>query len=144
MEEVPCDDEIPAVGYFTYLLTNMVSRVHNEEAGAGNWLSVGDDNIVDGLDTAGAGFPLPRLTADGEITGDSSCGWMDGNLVWRIPFGWNNHNAINGVPPAGTFAEGVRQVFSMSRDGDFGVSKLSSTVQRKVNGEVYLNGVRVE
>lgn len=144
IEEVPCDDEIPAVGYFTYLPTNMVSRVHNEDAGAGNWLSVGDDNIADGLDTAGAGFPLPRLTAGGEISSDSSCGWMDGNLVWRIPFGWNNHNAINGVPPAGTFAEGVRQVFSMSQDGDFGVSKLSNAVQRKVNGEVYFNGVRVE
>ena len=144
IEEVPCDDEIPAVGYFTYLPTNMVPRVHNEDAGAGNWLSVGDDNIADGLDIAGAGFPLPRLTVGGEISGDSSCEWKDGNLQWRIPFGWNNQNATNGDPPAGTFAEGVRQVFSMSQDGDFGVSKLSNAVLRKVNGEVYFNGVRVE
>ena len=142
IQEVPCYEEIPPEGYFMYTPTNKFHRSHTKAAGAGNWVRVESGNYV-GLgayDSAGYGGSLPRITPDGTFTTSTEYKWMDGSLVWRIPFGWNHRLVREGEPEVGLLPIVASQIFSITADGDFKIEKLKNSAERRINGKIYLNG----
>lgn len=70
--ELPCTDEVPAVGYFSTLDFNGY-RTHCTEAGAGWSHLIGIGNYWT-ADTAGRLEPYQN--------------WTSGKLIWKIPIGW--------------------------------------------------------
>ena len=57
-----------------------------------------------------------------------------------MPFGWAEFDANSASKPIGVFAEDVRQITTISADGDFSVMKLDHTATRQINGPITLDG----
>ena len=144
VEEVPCGDEIPPTGYFQYFPTNRLSATHNISAGAGRWHYVNEDNSTDGYDSAAFVGVLPRIKQNGEFTDDELFGWMGGERIWKIPFGWTSNSLGSVMSPVGVFASDTRQTFTIFANGDLSVSKLGHKAYRKITGEVYKDGAEAE
>ena len=144
IEEVPCDDEIPPTGYFSYTSPDDFYRSHTSEAGAGKWLPVGSGNyageIYNARDLAGSGTVLPRRMPDGTETTNTAYGWLGGSLIWKVPFGWRKQFDKSTTEPVGRFAEGERQIMSITADGDFSVQKLGHEAIRRIDGTITLDG----
>ena len=144
VEEVPCYDEIPPTGYFMYTPTNIVYRSHTKTAGAGKWWPVEVGNYYgqsdDVRDAAGIKGELPRITPEYNFTTNTAYGWMDGSLVWKVPFGWKHVDAPARDEAVGTFADETRQVFTITEAGDFSVQKLQHTAMRQTNCVVTVDG----
>ena len=144
IEEVPCDDEIPPTGYFSYTSPDDFYRSHTSDAGAGEWLPVGSGNyageIYNARDLAGSGTVLPRRMPDGTETTNTAYGWLGGSLVWKVPFGWRKQFDRSTTEPVGRFAEGERQIMSITADGDFSVQKLGHEAIRRIDGTITLDG----
>ena len=144
IEEVPCDDEIPPTGYFSYTSPDDFYRSHTSEAGAGEWLPVGNGNyageVYNARDLAGSGTVLPRRMPDGTETTNTAYGWLGGSLIWKVPFGWRKQFDRSTTEPVGRFAEGERQIMSITADGDFSVQKLGHEAIRRIDGTITLDG----
>lgn len=144
IEEVPCYEEIPATGYFIYTPTNQAYRTHTETAGAGRWYNVESGNYW-GLsrnvrDFAGRKGALSRMMPNGTVTTNTAYGWIGGSMTWKVPFGWKSSEYPSGDEPVGVFAEGTRQIMSITAEGDFSVQKLGHAATRHINGPITLDG----
>ena len=144
VEEVPCEEELPATGYFIYTPTNRAYRSHTRTAGAGKWYKVDEGNYW-GLsenvrDYAGRKGELLRMTPGGTLTTNTAYGWLGGTMTWKVPFGWKHWTASNSVGPVDTFAEETRQVMSITAEGEFRVEKLLHTASRMTNGTITVDG----
>ena len=143
IEEVPCFDEIPPVGYYASV-TGRWAKSHTEAAGAGRWLQVSlQDNCIGGVmygDSAGSLEEIPRVDSEGHETDDPNFGWRYGSMTWKIPFGWQSSHYVwpMSALPLGTFAEDTRQTFTVSAYGDYKIRKLKNEVERKIDGSIYL------
>ena len=140
VEEVPCDEELPATGYFIYTPTNRAYRSHTRTAGAGRWYAVEDGNCW-GLsqnvrDFAGRKGELRRMMPNGTETTNTAYGWLGGTMTWKVPFGWKHWTAGDSAGPVGRFAEDTRQIMSVTADGTFSVQKLQHSAMRQTNGAV--------
>ena len=140
VEEVPCDEELPATGYFIYTPTNRAYRSHTRTAGAGRWYAVEDGNCW-GLsqnvrDFAGRKGELRRMMPNGTETTNTDYGWLGGTMTWKVPFGWKHWTAGDSAGPVGRFAEDTRQIMSVTADGTFSVQKLQHSAMRQTNGAV--------
>lgn len=47
----------------------------------------------------------------------SNYSWIDGELVWHVPFGWNESNTTEKVPEFARFAEDTRQIIVIFSSG---------------------------
>ncbi len=143
IEEVPCDDAIPPTGYFAYTPPKVFPRTHSTAAGAGVWNVVVAGNYIEakngGRMRDHAGYPdqLPRMMPDGTTTNNPAYGWLGGSLVWKVPFGWRLKDSHN-EGPIGIFAEGTRQIQSITETGDYSVEKLGHKATRQINGTLTL------
>ena len=81
------------------------------------------------------------MMPDGTTTTNTEYGWLGGgSLIWKVPFGWAEFDANSASKPIGVFAEDVRQITTISADGDFSVMKLDHTATRQINGPITLDG----
>ena len=140
VEEVPCDQG-SVEGYFRYTTpTNLWS--HTRAAGAGKWRNVDVHNRVGGesfvRDEAALDEEQLPITADGMLTNDYSCGWMDGLMVWQVPFGWNVRDTNGETEPFKNFGT-VTQEFYIDRWGQATVQKFGSRATRLLNDRRFLN-----
>ena len=140
VEEVPCDQGTHE-GYFTYGV--VTSRwTHTRAAGAGRWFKVDVHNRVGGdndvHDEACLGEELFPMTAEGILTNDYSVGWMDGAMVWQVPFGWHVRGAEGETEPFKTFGT-ITHEFYIDRWGRSGVRKFGNQATRLLNDRRFLN-----
>jgi hypothetical protein len=138
VEEVPCNNG-RCTGYFAlpYFSGNWC---HSRDNGAGVWHDIQFDNLF-GIDTACISNKLDRVTDDGILIENESYGWMHGDLIWEVPFGWNVVGTTGLADEAARFAENTTQEMIIFPDGLSGVRKFSNTVTRHIDGRIYLNGV---
>ena len=64
-------------------------------------------------------------------------------MVWENPFGWNANDVSSGTSAYGQFAvsqTNVNDVFVITTNGHFSVSKFGNTAIRACGGGCYLNG----
>ena len=140
VEEVPCDQGTHE-GYFTYGV--VTSRwTHTREAGAGKWFNVDIHNRVGGdddvHDEACLGEELLPMTAEGILTNDYSVGWIDGSMVWQVPFGWHVRGTEGEAEPFKTFGT-ITHEFYIDRWGRSGVCKFGNQATRLLNDRRFLN-----
>ena len=65
--------------------------------------------------------------------------YIDTEAATNVPFtAWQEANSAS--EPIGVFAEDVRQITTISADGDFSVMKLGHTATRQINGTITLDG----
>ena len=139
VEEVPCDQGT-IEGYFRYAV--VTSRwTHTREAGAGKWYNVdrvnrvgGENDVHDEAGIAEEAFPI---TPEGILTNDYSFGWMDGSMVWQVPFGWHARGTKGEVDPYKTFGT-TTQEFYIDPWGRTGVRKFKSQATRLPNDRRFL------
>ena len=136
-EEVPCL-EGTHTGYFAHSRFSGVWS-HTVENGAGNWVDVQEGNLF-GEDRPAITGELPRITADGAFVSNVSCEWQDGELIWPIPYGWNEKGTKQGVAEYGRFGTDTQHWTIIFRNGRSGVRKLQNQVYRDIDGTVNLNG----
>ena len=144
IEEVPCYDVIPPTGYFAFTPPPTFPRSHTRQAGAGKWLKVQNGNYVGeekDRDSAMLYGALPRMMPDGTVTTNTAYGWLGGSLTWKVPFGWGGKPAASDSDPIGVFAEDVRQVFTITPQGDLKIEKLGHSAERKIDGRIFVGGV---
>ena len=144
IEEVPCYDVIPPTGYFAFTPPSTFPRSHTRQAEAGKWLKVQNGNYVGeekGRDSAMLYGALPRMMPDGTVTTNTAYGWLGGSLTWKVPFGWGGKPAASDSDPIGVFAEDVRQVFTITPQGDLKIEKLGHSAERKIDGRIFVGGV---
>ena len=139
VEEVPCDQGT-VEGYFRYgVSSNRWS--HTRAAGAGKWYNVSVHNRVgeerDIRDEACLGGELFPVTPDGTLTNDYSFGWMDGSMVWQIPYGWNVLNTVGETEPFKTFGS-LTQEFYIDDSGCSGVRKFGNQALRLIDDRRFL------
>ena len=84
---------------------------------------------------------LPRMMPDGTVTTNTAYGWLGGSLTWKVPFGWGGKPAASDSDPIGVFAEDVRQVFTITPQGDLKIEKLGHSAERKIDGRIFVGGV---
>ena len=140
VEEVPCDQGT-IDGYFIYgIPTNLWT--HTRAAGAGKWHDVDIHNRVGGdndvRDEAKLGGELYPVTSDGTLTNDYSVGWIDGSMVWQVPFGWHARGTKGEAEPFKTFGT-TTQEFYIDRWGRSGVRKFRNQAVRLLNDRRFLN-----
>ena len=145
VEEVPCDQG-SVEGYFRYATpTNRWS--HTRAAGAGKWRDVDVYNRVGGTDNvrdeAALAEELLPMTSDGTLTNDYSCGWLDGLMVWQVPFGWNEKGTTGASDPFNTFGT-ILQEFYIDRWGQTTVQKFGNRATRLLNGRRFLNSREIK
>ena len=81
------------------------------------------------------------MMPDGTTTTNTGYGWLGGgSLTWKVPFGWKKFDDSSSSDPIGIFAEGTRQITSITETGDFKVEKLGHTAIRRINGPITLDG----
>ena len=81
------------------------------------------------------------MMPDGTTTTSTEYAWLGGgSLIWKVPFGWVESGANSASEPIGVFAEDVRQITTITADGDFSVMKLGHTAIRQINGTITLDG----
>ena len=141
VEEVPCD-EGSHTGYFAFSCFSG-DWYHSRDNGAGNWINVRSGNLW-GEDKACISNALSRITEDGILVDDENYSWIDGELVWHVPFGWNESDTTEKVPEFARFAEDTRQIIVIFSSGLTGVEKFGNRVIRYIDGRIYLNNRRVE
>ena len=139
VEEVPCDQGT-IEGYFRYAV--VTSRwTHTREAGAGKWYNVDLNNRVGGesnvCDEASIGEEAFPITPGGILTNDYSFGWMDGSMVWQVPFGWHARGTKGEAEPFKTFGT-TTQEFYIDPWGRTGVRKFRSQATRLLNDRRFL------
>ena len=143
IEEVPCYEEIPATGYFIYTPTNRAYRTHTRTAGAGKWYDVDTGNYwglsMNVRDFAGRKGALSRMMPNGTETTNTAYGWLGGTMTWKVPFGWKSGEYPSGNEPVGVFAEGTRQIMTITANGDFSVQKLGHVATRQIGGLITLD-----
>ena len=144
IEEVPCD-EGSANGYFRYVV-DPDGWSHTRLAGAGKWLDVDTDNRASStnrvVDEAAIYEELPPITPDGVVTNDYSYGWMDGLMIWQIPFGWHARGTSGETAQAGNIA-GTTQEFYIDRWGHTAIRKFNNQATRRIDDRRFFNGVEV-
>ena len=142
IEEVPCDRGT-VEGYFLYGVPSN-RWTHTRAAGAGRWHNVSVHNRVgedhDVLDEACLGGELFPITPDGTLTNDYSYGWMDGTMVWQVPFGWNALDTEGETEPFKTFGS-LTQEFYIDDSGCSGVRKFGNQALRLIDDRRFL-GIR--
>ena len=144
IEEVPCNQGT-ATGYFRYAIpSNFWSHTH--DAGAGQWYNVSTSNRMgeqpDSKDMAAITNELFAITSDGTLTNDYSFGWIDGQVTWQIPFGWNARDTQGEAESVGTFG-GTTQEFYIDPWGRTGVRKFKNQATRRLDDKRFLNGIEV-
>ena len=87
---------------------------------------------------------LYRVTEEGLFVLDESYGWINGLLVWEVPFGWNERNTRGLSPVAFEFFREARHTVIIEETGRVTLRKIDNEVSREVNGSVYLNGQKKE
>jgi hypothetical protein len=144
VEEVPCDQG-SVDGYFRYAFSSNL-WTHTRDAGAGKWYNVRTSNQVgeysNSRDEAAIDRELDPITPDGTMTNDYSFCWMDGLMVWQVPFGWHVNGTTGNVDPCGTFG-GTTQEFYIDRWGHAAVRKFGNQATRRIDDKRYLNGIEV-
>jgi hypothetical protein len=140
IQEVPCERGVHT-GYFN---NNQLSAIwsHSRENGAGVWCDVKSDNFF-AYDEASVSL-LYRVTEDGFFVLDESYGWINGLLVWEVPFGWNERNTRGLTSAAFEFFHEARHVVSIDETGTVILRKIDNEICRHVSGSVYLNGQKKE
>jgi len=123
IQEVPCYDEIPPVGYFT----NAVNKSHTLAAGAGNW---GQPAL--------SGYWMTDKVGRLPVTN----GWSAGTMVWKIPIGWN-------AAPASPVAKEInpdqyRQRFEIFSNGTLRIDKHENWISRTIDDHIFLNGEQMK
>jgi hypothetical protein len=148
VEEVPCDSS-QLTGYFRKLADagDPAPFSHTTNAGAGVWFNVNELNRIGGNeqieDMVSIKGELYRMFPDGTLTTNTACGWLRGTMVWENPFGWNANGVSSGTSAYGQFAvsqTNVNDVFVITTNGHFSVSKFGNTAIRACGGGCYLNG----
>ena len=148
VEEVPCNSS-SLNGYFNFpsISNGLTAISHTTVAGAGRWFKVDLHGRVGGatqmVDTASIKTELSPMLPNGTLSPYVADGWLNGSMTWDNPFGWTDFDPSAGAPPAGVFATGVQDIFSITADGDFSVLKLENTALRTVDGNCFLNGSQV-
>ena len=137
IEEVPCTEGTHS-GYFAF--SNFSSEwSHTVERGAGRWMNVRFGNYVGTVHPA-LRAELPRVTEDGIFIDDDSYGWIDGELIWNVPFGWNESDTVDGTAEHKRFGQDIKQQMVIFETGRCGVRKLKNMIYRDIDGTVNLNG----
>ena len=122
--EIPDDIVRPHSGYFNDSDTNKVGALsHSVAAGAGEWHQVrGNAWAIDGVGRRTI-YPQP---------------WSDGWKEWEIPVGWGDlHHTLKGQ----MFPNPTTQRFTLSADGTATVRKYGHIIERRINNNVYKDGV---
>ena len=143
IEEVPCDQGM-VNGYFQYALTSNL-WTHTRDAGAGKWHNVAADNRVGGAlarDEAAIDDEFLPITPNGVLTNDYSYGWLDGQMDWQVPLGWNTHGTKGDSAPFNTF-DGTVQQFHIDRWGNTAVRKFGNQATRRIDDRRFLNGIEI-
>ena len=95
------------------------------------------------VDTAAIATELPPMLPNGTLSPYVADGWLSGSMTWDNPFGWTGLSPLAGASPVGVFATGVKDIYSITSDGDFSVFKLGNTALRTIDGNCFLNGYQV-
>ncbi len=126
--------------------TSSAAKV-SQAAGAGVWRNVDVHNRVGGennvRDEAALAEELLPMTSDGTLTNDYSCGWLDGLMVWQVPFGWNEKGTTGASDPFNTFGT-ILQEFYIDRWGQTTVQKFGNRATRLLNGRRFLNSREIK
>jgi hypothetical protein len=139
IQEVP-NNNGHHTGYFAF--SNFSGNwYHSRGNGAGEWLGVDGENKF-GHDFACISNSLSRVTEDGIFIDDERYGWLDGELCWHVPFGWNEYYVDDLMSEFARFAEDTRQTMLISADGKCEVRKFGNSAIRYIDGRIYLNGVQ--
>lgn len=128
VEEIPTD-EGSRTGYFTNpFFADCWS--HNYAQGAGIWIGVDGNNVLDTIDRATCGDVPPP--------------WSNGGMVWPIPMGFHCEQAPLGTPPIGEIDANVSSVYTVMSSGSVILSKLGHWVSRNTNDVIVVDGVVVK
>jgi hypothetical protein len=115
---------------------------HTRDNRAGQWCNVGNDNLFMFADEATMGDDLPPMTPEGTLTNDVSFGWQDGDIIWTIPLGWNEHGTGGETPPVKTNSVPEQQLFNITPSGTLTVIKAGYFVSRGTNTQIRLGRIQ--
>ncbi len=124
MEEIPDDTICPHDGYFNDPDVNRTGAMsHSESAHAGVWIQVHQDEWA--ADRVERNTPYPKP-------------WTSGWKEWQIPVGWGDvlHTLKGRIHPNPT-----TQRFTIAPNGTATIRKYNHEIERRINNEVYLDGV---
>ena len=141
VEEVPCTEGTHS-GYFSFPRFSG-EWCHSRDNGAGKWIKVSEENLF-GQDFACLSNEMFRVTEDGIFVEDESGSWIDGKLIWQVPFGWNELGTEKGTPEFARFAEDTKQTMVIFPNEHCGVEKFGNRASRYIDGRIYLNGRQVK
>ena len=136
VEEVPCNRGLHT-GYFDNPYFSHM-WYHTRENHAGNWVDVSLGNFF-AYDNAAIADKLDQILTVDSVGNSVEDGWIDGNITWEVPFGWNEAGTSGQAEAYRTFAEGVTQEMIIFHNGRTGVRKLGNQVVRMTNDVVILN-----
>jgi hypothetical protein len=136
VEEVPCDTGTHT-GYFNNpYFSDMWYHTRNNQAG--NWVDVSLGNFF-AYDRAAIACKLDQILMIDSTGNSVEAGWIDGCIVWDVPFGWNESGTSGETAPYKTFATGTTQEMVIFNNGRTGVRKLGNQIVRMTNDVVILN-----
>ena len=140
LEEVPTTHGLVG-GYFSNIEFSSM-WAHTRDNRAGQWCNVGNDNLFMFADEATMGDDLPPMTPEGTLTNDVSFGWQDGDIIWTIPLGWNEHGTGGETPPVKTNSVPEQQRFNITPSGTLTVIKAGYFVSRGTNTQIRVGRVQ--
>ena len=103
---------------------------HTSRWGAGRWIGVGAGNLwcVDQTRMM-VGCWVPP--------------WMQGEMTWAIPIGWNENGTTSGTDPIKSFPVEYSSIWTIDSQGTMTKQKHGHVVSRTTNDVVHLDGVLV-
>lgn len=102
-----------------------------------------DDDNGFARDAAKCESNIPRVTPDGVLTNDTSFGWANGHILWNVPSGWGDRGMKEYEEPHKIFAADITHLLSISTNGQCSIEKFEHTVVRRINDDVFLDGIYV-
>ena len=136
VEEVPCNTG-SHTGYFDNPYFSHM-WYHTRENQAGNWIDVSLGNFF-AYDNAAIASKLDQILTVDSNGNSVEDGWIDGSIIWDVPFGWNEAGTSGEIEPYKTFATGTTQEMIIFYNGRTGVRKLGNHIVRMTNDVVILN-----
>jgi hypothetical protein len=136
VEEVPCNTG-SHTGYFDNPYFSHM-WYHTRDNHAENWVDVSLGNFF-AYDNAAINCSLDQILILDSEGNSVDGGWLDGSIIWNVPFGWNDAGTSGTKEPYKTFAESTCQEMIIFNNGRTGVRKLGNQVVRMTNDVIILN-----